>query len=96
MGFLSKEGNKFKKMELSIYYSLKSIRIEKLDLKRRIGKGKTQVTKPESKRELSPLEQQKWAGSNVHVAGNMNPSPGIHTFVQFTPFEYWTEQVTCF
>lgn len=79
MGFLSKEGNKFKKMELSIYYSLKSIRIEKLDLKGGLGKERPRSPNRRAKGTVT-TGTTEMGRSNVHVAGNMNPSPGIHTF----------------
>lgn len=72
------------------------MRRETLELKRRSEKVKAQVATPESEGELSLSGQQKWVGTDVCLEGSMIPSPGIHTFVQFTPFECGMEQVTCF
>ena len=84
-------------MELSIYYSLRSMRVEKLDLKRRLGKERPRSPNRRAKGNCHHWNNRNGQGAmSTGGGGNMNPSPGIHTFVQFTPFEYWTEQVTCF
>ena len=77
-------------MKLSIYYILMSMRIEKLELKRRLGKERPRSQTREQKGAVT-TGTTEMGKEQCPRGGNMNLSPGIHT-----PSEHWMEQLTHF